>query len=110
VVFLAVGISKLEGASAMRWAARFAHWGYPATARYAVGMLEIVGGLGVLIPWWRRAAAAILVTLMIGALCTHVVHGEFRAVPPVVLGGLAFLLCVSRPQPRGEQTPHRTGV
>ena len=62
--------------------------------------VEILGGLGVLIPRWRRAAAAILVALMIGALCTHAVHGEFpRLVPPLVLGGLAFLLYSSRLRP-----------
>jgi hypothetical protein len=34
---------------------------------------------------------------MFGALCTHVVHGEFpRLIPPLVLGGLAFLLCRAR--------------
>jgi putative oxidoreductase len=107
MVFVLAGISKLEGASAMRWTERFAQWGYPATAQYLIGVFEILGGLGVLIPRWRRAAAAILVALMIGALCTHVVHGEFpRLIPPLVLGGLAFLLCSSRLRP-GGQTPNR---
>jgi uncharacterized membrane protein YphA (DoxX/SURF4 family) len=71
VAFVLVGISKLEGPSAMRWTDRFAQWGYPASAQYVIGVLEIFGGLGVLIPRWRRAAAAILIALMIGALCTH---------------------------------------
>ena len=31
VAFVAFGISKLEGASAMRWTERFLHWGYPRT-------------------------------------------------------------------------------
>ena len=98
VAFVFVGISKLEGPSAMRWTERFAHWGYPANAQYVIGVFEILGGLGVLIPRWRRAAAAILVALMIGALCTHAVHAEFpRLIPPLVLGGLAFLLYSSRP-------------
>jgi len=53
-------------------------------------------------------AAAILVALMFGALCTHAVHAEFpRLIPPFVLGGLAFLLYSSRLRPSGEQTPHR---
>lgn len=108
VVFVLVGTSKLEGPSAMRWTGRFAHWGYPASAQYVIGVFEILGGLGVLIPRWRRAAAAILVALMIGALCTHAVHAELpRLVAPLVLGGLAFLLYSSRLRPRGEQTPHR---
>jgi len=99
VAFVFVGMSKLAGASAVRWAERLAHWGYPAYARSVIGVFEVLGGLGVLIPSWRRAAAAILVALMIGALCTHAVQGEFpRLVPPLVLGGLAALLYSSRPR------------
>jgi uncharacterized membrane protein YphA (DoxX/SURF4 family) len=91
--FVLVGTSKLAGPSALRWTERFAHWGYPAGAGYVVGVLEILGGLGVLIPRWRRPAAAVLLVLMAGALCTHAVSAEFpRLIPPLVLGGLAFLL------------------
>ena len=107
IVFVLVGISKLEGASAMRWTERFAQWGYPANTQYLIGVFEVLGGLGMLIPRWRRAAAAILVALMIGALCTHVVQGEFpRIIPPLVLGGLALLLYSSRLRP-GGQTSNR---
>ena len=106
VVFVRAGISKLAGPSANGWAGRLAHWGYPPYARYVIGALEILGGLGLLIPMSRRAAAAILVALMIGALCTHAVHCEFlRLIPPLVLGGLAFLLFSSRLRPREKQTP-----
>jgi uncharacterized membrane protein YphA (DoxX/SURF4 family) len=108
LVFLYAGITKLEGPSAVRWAERLANWGYPVYASYVIGVFEILGGLGVLIPRWRRAAAAILVALMLGALGTHAIQGEFpRLIPPLVLGGLAFVLYLSRPGPRGEQTPHR---
>lgn len=93
VGFVAVGALKLGGASAMRWAERFEQWGYPANAHYVIGVFEIIGGLAVLIPRWRRAASLMLVVLMTGALVTHVVNGEFsRVVPPLVLGGLAGLM------------------
>jgi putative oxidoreductase len=92
-LFVLVGVSKIQGPSALRWAERFVHWGYPAGTHYVVGGLEILGGLGVLIPRWRRPAAATLVALMAGALCTHAISAEFpRLIPPLVLGGLAFLL------------------
>jgi putative oxidoreductase len=108
VAFVLVGILKLEGPSAVRWTERFVNWGYPANTQYVVGVLEILGGLGVLIPKWRRAAAAILVGLMIGALGTHAVHAEFpRLIPPLVLGGLAFLMYSARLRPSREQVPHR---
>jgi len=93
VAFVAVGLSKLAGASAARWSERFAHWGYPANASYVVGVLEILGGVGMLVPRWRRAASLTLGVLMAGALCTHLVHAEFpRVVPPLVLGGVAYLV------------------
>lgn len=96
LAFVLVGMSKLAGGSAARWADRLAQWGYPPNTHYLIGVFEIIGGIGVLIPRWRRAAATVLVSLMIGALCTHAVHREFaRLIPPLVLGGLAFLLSSS---------------
>lgn len=95
VAFVLIGLSKLAGGSALRWGARFEHWGYPASARYVVGALEVLGGAGVLRPRWRRAAGITLMALMAGALATHVVHGEFpRMIPPLVLGGIAYLVSV----------------
>jgi len=101
VAFVFAGILKLEGPSAVRWAERFVQWGYPANAQNVIGVLEILGGVGVLIPRWRRAAAASLVVLMIGALGTHAVHAEFpRLIPPLILGGLALLMYSARPRAR----------
>ena len=73
VAFVFAGFLKLQGPSAIQWGERFVHWGYPANAHYVVGVLEILGGLGVLIPKWRRAAAATLIVIMIGAIA--MVHG-----------------------------------
>ena len=90
-VFVAVGASKLVGPSSVHWAERFQRWGYPTGSSYVIGILEIVAGIAILIPRWRRMAAAALMLIMIGALCTHVLHGEWaRMIPPVLLGGLAF--------------------
>jgi putative oxidoreductase len=108
MAFVFAGFLKLQGLSAIGWSERFAHWGYPANTHYLVGVLEMLGGLGVLIPRWRRPAAATLVGLMIGALGTHALHAEFaRFIPPLVLGGLAFLVYSARPAGRGQQTPDR---
>ena len=96
-IFIAVGMSKLAGPSATRWTEKFVRWGYPAVAARLVGMSEILGGLGLFIPRSRRLAAALIVGLMIGALFTHLVHGEFpRLIPPLVLGGLACVVYTSR--------------
>jgi putative oxidoreductase len=93
LVFVFAGVSKLEGASAIRCTARFAGWGYPAGMAAVVGVLEILGGLGVLVPKVRRPAAWLLIALMLGAAGTHALNAEFaRVLPPLVLGGLALLL------------------
>jgi len=105
VIFIYAGISKLRGTSAIGWAERFGRWGYPVGASYLVGVIEILGGIAVLIPRWRRAASLTLVALMIGALCTHVVNAEFpRIIPPVVLGGLALLMYRSKSRSTEGQT------
>lgn len=98
VAFVVVGFLKLDGPSAMRWSERFVQWGYPANAHYGVGVVEILGGLSVLMPTWRRAAAATLAGLMLGALATHALNAELsRLVPPLVLGWLALLVYSARP-------------
>jgi putative oxidoreductase len=109
VTFIVAGIVKLEGPSAMRWSERFVHWGYPAGAQYVVGALEILAGLGLLVPRSQQAASGILVGLMIGAMCTHLANAEFpRVIAPLVLGGLAFLVCWSRrPAPSGRDVVTR---
>jgi putative oxidoreductase len=93
VAFVLVGVSKLQGTSGIRWSERFTGWGYPAGSSAVVGVLEILGGLGVLVPRSRRPAAMLLAALMLGALGTHLLHAEFpRVIPPLVLGGLALLV------------------
>ena len=95
VLFVLIGASKLGTPSAMRWGARFARWGYPAGTERVVGVLEIVGGIGLLVPKGRRAAAAMLIAIMIGALLTHLFHGEgSRVIPPLILGALAALITI----------------
>jgi putative oxidoreductase len=86
-LFVLIGASKLGAPSAMRWGARFARWGYPAGTERVVGVLEIAGGIGLLVPKGRRVAGAMLIAIMIGALLTHLLHAEFpRVLPPLILG------------------------
>ena len=95
VAFVASGMSKLEGASAMRWAERFRHWGSPQT---------LVCRRNTRNSRWSRCADSTMETSRFPyARRPHdrrVVHARrerrIRAnVPPLVLGGLAFLMYVS---------------
>lgn len=89
--FVLAGFSKLAGPSTTDWAVRLSHWGYPAASRYVIGGIEILAGLGLLVPPLRRSAAVTLMVVMAGALLTHLLHGEFvRVLPPLILGGLSY--------------------
>src|SRR5262245_33252677 len=88
VAFLGTGASKLAGTSAILWGGRFEQWGYPTNAHYVVGIIEVLCGVAVVIPRWRRMASMTLTILMAGALVTHTINMEFsRVIPPGVLGG-----------------------
>src|SRR5262245_65234580 len=92
-MFVAVGLSKLEGSSATRWAERFLHWGYPAGSQYVVGTIEVIAGIAMVIPRWRKTAAGIAMVIMAGGLYTHAHKGEFaRGNHPLVFGGLGLLV------------------
>jgi len=102
-VFVLVGLSKLAGPSALRWGERLAHWGYPVASQYVIGALEILAGVGLLIPKVRRSAAATLIGLMIGAMCTHFFNAEYpRLIPPLVLAALALVLLFDRPRTKSR--------
>ena len=57
------------------------------------------------------ARAATLIALMIGALLTHLVRAELpRLIPPLILGGLAFLVYSWRLPGSPEGHRHQGGV
>lgn len=99
LLFVLIGLSKMAGPSGINWAVRLSQWGYPAASRYAIGGIEILAGLGLIVPPLRRSAAIALMVVMAGALGTHLIHGEFvRLLPPLILGGLSYGLYSWRPR------------
>jgi uncharacterized membrane protein YphA (DoxX/SURF4 family) len=67
--FLAAGGAKLAGVPQM--VAEFQTLGLGQWFRYVTAFLEIAGGIGLLIPRYTFYAAALLVTVMVGALIAH---------------------------------------
>lgn len=91
----------MAGPSGVGWAVRFSHWGYPAATRYVIGAIEILAGLGLLVPPLRRPAAIALIAVMAGAIITHLFHAEYvRLISPLILGGLSYALYALQTRPQ----------
>lgn len=92
ILFVLIGLGKLQ---APGWERNFLKWGYPAGAHAVVGGIEILAGLGLLVPPLTVWAAGVLGVVMVGAVGTHVVWGEWDqlfnpVLYTVILGVVAY--------------------
>ncbi len=92
--FIAGGASKLAGTEQM--VALFDDIGAGHWLRLLVGVLEIAGGLGLLIPRLSGLAATGLIALMAGAVVTNLFVLGIPPVMPLVFAVLAGVVAVSR--------------
>jgi uncharacterized membrane protein YphA (DoxX/SURF4 family) len=79
-----------------QWAHQFVRWGYPAWGADATSVVEIVGVIALWIPVLARVVTAALMVILVGAVCTWLMHGpSLAAIIPgtllVMLAGLAWL-------------------
>jgi uncharacterized membrane protein YphA (DoxX/SURF4 family) len=93
VLFVLIGTGKFGDPS---WARSFERWGYPPGFHLVAGVIEIAGGVALLVPAFASYAAGILMAVMTCAALTHLVHGEMgRLTAPIVylvlLAGVAWL-------------------
>ena len=92
VVFVAAGIPKLSGQAQV--AANFERWGYPEQIRIAIGLMEILAGVLLLVGIAVTAVAItgfmIIFIIMLGALSTHQ-----RAKDPLAMWIAPFVLLVA---------------
>lgn len=83
IVFLAAGTAKLFGAAEM--VAAFDNIGAGQWLRYFVGVLELAGVVGLLVPRLVGLAALGLAALMIGAMITNLVIDDFSLLALILL-------------------------
>lgn len=92
-LFLMSGYGKLtngQTTGGLSFDEQFVAWGLPAWFRFPVGLAEVAGAIGVLVPRLRFYAAAGLTLVMGGAVLTHLRIAEYGvAVVPLVFGSLA---------------------
>ena len=98
-IFIWGGINKLFGfQQEAEITANFAKFGVGPWFRYFVATLELVGGLGLLIPRLAGLAALLLMGVMTGAVITHltVLPPWQVAFAPAIIGGLLSLIARAR--------------
>jgi len=85
----------------------FTTWGIPFWMMHVIGVAEVAGAIGLLIPRTRLAAAFALSLLMIGGLATHLTFGEylFALMPITYSGGLYLLMKDSLPELLSAREP-----
>jgi hypothetical protein len=68
-------------------------WGYPSWFHFVTGTLELTAAILLLRSSSRLLGAALGCTVMLAALATVVVHGEYgHAVPPLVVATLSLVV------------------
>jgi uncharacterized membrane protein YphA (DoxX/SURF4 family) len=91
-VFATTGISKLIGVEPLTLQAA-AMRGFPTWIRMVVGVVEVAGAIGLLIPTVASVAAALLALLMVPATITQWISGQPGIFIPMLL--LVLLLLVA---------------
>jgi uncharacterized membrane protein YphA (DoxX/SURF4 family) len=95
LAFLFAGAVKIINGSTPvgNWDDQFVKWGYPAWARWIVGLTELGGAIALLIPRTRFYGVAVLVPTMAGAVLTQIANQEpLGGIVPAILGVLAGIV------------------
>ena len=75
----------------------FSYWGYPFWFMIAIGIIESVSAILLLIPRLALVGAAFIVLDMLGAIVTTVLHAEYdRAVLSAILAAISALILRAR--------------
>ena len=90
------------------WERMFRTWGYPDGFYLVIGVVEVIGGIALLIPRVASYSAIMLAVVMIGAAATQILRGGRNGVGEIVFASLLCVLAairwrdrlrINRPQP-----------
>lgn len=96
--FTMMGMPKLLGQGG--WSARFAAWGYPPWFVGFIGVAELGGAIMLLIPRLATLGGMLLALIMLGAVGTHLLHGETaRVLVPLVVFAILTVIAWARRKP-----------
>jgi putative oxidoreductase len=94
LVFLGASLAKLTGNP--ETVALFSAVGLGQWLRYVTGILELTGAALILLPRTRRIGAAVLATVMFGALAAHLLVLHVSPTTPGVLFLMASFVVLGR--------------
>ena len=94
LAFIGAGGAKLAGAAAM--VDLFDKVGLGQWFRYFTGLLEVVGGIGLLISRYAFYAASLLALVMVGAIIAHITVLGSSPAAPIVLLALSGMIAYFR--------------
>jgi len=95
LLFVMFGYAKFDSRPDAEWVRIFRQIGLGQWFRYFTGIVEVAGGLLVLIPKTALLGLATLAVTMAGAMVAHLLalhDGFFAAVPAVLFGALAAMV------------------
>ena len=92
LIFVVVGFVKIPGSMHPMWVRLFERIGFGQWLRYVTALVEIVGGMLMLVPAATLVSVALLASTMVGALLVHVFVIGIGFQTIVVLALLAGLL------------------
>ena len=78
LAFLMAGGTKLMGDQ--MHVDNFTRWGYPSWSLMGVGIIELIMGMGIIIPSQRKWALPLVYIWALGAIGTHIMNGEYKAI------------------------------
>ena len=93
VLMVGPGSQKFTGTT---WQRMFREWGYPEGFYLVIGAVEVVAGIGLLIPKLASYSALILAAVMVGAAATHIIHGDRNGVGEIVFMSLLLVIAAVR--------------
>jgi putative oxidoreductase len=91
LAFLGAAFAKFTAQPSM--VTLFQSFNYPLWFMYVTGVLELAGAVFVLIPRFAVVGAGLLSAIMVGAIVSHLTHGQTGViVVPLVLLALSMLV------------------
>jgi uncharacterized membrane protein YphA (DoxX/SURF4 family) len=92
VVMVGPGVQKFTSPA---WPRMFRAWGYPEHFYLVIGAIEVLAGIGLLVPRLASACGIMLAVVMAGAAATQLTHGR-SGVGELVFMTLLGLIAYSR--------------